>query len=80
MLAKRVQEQIFWLQDALVAAALDKREQAYHLLQADMALTGLRKSLLLCQQLDLLSAGQFRHASEMTAELGRLLGAWRRQA
>lgn len=78
VLAKRVQEQAFALQDALTAASLDKRNAAHHLIQADMALTGLRKSLLLCFQMDLLSAGQYRHVSELDGHVGRLLGGWKR--
>ncbi|RIK53551.1 MAG: hypothetical protein DCC57_08150 [Chloroflexi bacterium] len=55
-----------------------RNRQAEHLLQADLALAGLRKSLLLCYELDLLSAGQYRHVSELAQEVGRLLGGWRK--
>lgn len=77
-LAERVNHQAFALQDALVAAGLDGRRQAEHLLQADMALTGLRKSLLLCYELQLWDAGQYRHVSGLVQEVGRLLGGWRK--
>jgi len=78
-LAERLVQQGFALQDALVAASLDRRQQAHHLLQADIQLMGLRKTLLLCYELGLLDAGQYRHVSEMTQEVGRLLGGWRKQ-
>lgn len=52
--------------------------QADHLIRADIELASLRKALLLCLQLELLTPNQYRHASEMTAEVGRLLGAWRK--
>ncbi len=77
-LAQRINNQAFRLQDALVAASLDKAHASNHLLTADIALTGLRKTLLLAHDLTLLSPGQFRHVSEMTKEIGRLLGGWKR--
>lgn len=80
LLAQRAAGQAFAVQDALVAASLDKARQAHHLLDADIALTALRKTLLLCSELELLSAGQYRHASALAAEVGRLLGAWRKSA
>ena len=78
VLARRVQEQAFALQDAIIAAETDKRNTARHLIQADMALIGLRKSLLLCFQMDLISPGQYRHGSRMDAEVGRLVGGWKK--
>jgi len=78
-LAERLVQQGFALQDALIAAGLDRRQQAHYLLQADIQLTGLRKTLLLAYELELVSAGQYKHVSEMTLEVGRLLGGWRKQ-
>lgn len=79
-LALAINDQGLALQKALVAAALDRKSQAAHLLQADIALTDLRKTLLLCFELDLWDAGQYRHVSEMAQEVGRLLGGWRKTA
>ena len=78
-LAQRLQEKGFALQDAVTAAGLDRQRAPEHLLAADIALTGLHKSLLLCFELELLNAGQYRHGSALTAEVGRLLGAWRKK-
>lgn len=78
-LAERLVQQGFALQDALIAASLDRPQQAHYLLQADIQLTGLRKTLLLAYELESLNAGQYRHVSEMTQEVGRLLGGWIRQ-
>ena len=80
VLAQRIHQQGFALQDALVAAGLDRARQAQHLIEADIALNVLRKTLLLCFELELLTSGQYRHVAEMTAEVGRLLGAWRKQS
>jgi len=79
-LAVALNDQGLALQRALVAAALDRKGQAAHLLQADIALTELRRTLLLCFELDLWDAGQYHHVSAMAQEVGRLLGAWRKNA
>lgn len=76
VLARRVQDQAFALQDALVAAGTDPVNRPRHLVRADSALAGLRKTLLLCHQMQLLSDGQYRHVSGLTAEVGRLMGSW----
>jgi hypothetical protein len=67
--------------DALVAARHlrgDHREAA--LLEADIALDQLRQYLDLGWRWRWLSDGQYRHVSGLTAELGRLIGGWRRSA
>ncbi len=80
VLARRLQDQAFALQDALTAAAIGSAQQTQHLIEADIALTGLRKTLLLCFEMGLLDASKYRHVSEMAAEVGRLLGGWRKAA
>lgn len=67
LLAARVQDPAFDVQAALTAAAQDRSHTAEHLVTADVALA-------------LLSADQYRHASGLTAEMGRLLGTWRKRA
>ena len=80
VLAARVQDAAFDVQAAITAAAQDRSHTAEHLVKADVALSLLRKHLLLCHDMALLSADQYRHASELTAEVGRLLGTWRKRA
>jgi hypothetical protein len=80
VLGQRLVDQIFALQDALVAATVDTRHTPIHLMNADIAITGLRKTLLLCHQMEFLSDGQYQHVSGMVAEVGRLLGGWQKQA
>lgn len=80
VLAQRLLDQAFQLQEVLIAASLDRQQQPHHLLQADIVLTSLRKTLLLCQQLNLLSSGQFLHVSQMTTEVGRMLGSWQKSS
>ncbi|MDY7095575.1 MAG: diversity-generating retroelement protein Avd [Acidobacteriota bacterium] len=78
-LAQRILQQAFRLEDQLVTAAVDRENQKDRLLEADIALTGLRRSLLLAHEMGFLSDGQLRHATEMLAEIGRLLGGWRKR-
>jgi len=80
VLAARLQNTAFELQAALTAAGQDHSHTAEHLVQADVALALLRKHLLLCEELKLITGDQYRHASELTGEVGRLLGAWRKRA
>lgn len=79
VLARRVQEKGFLLQDAIIAASVDTAHTRDHLRRADVALNGLRKTLLLCLEMDLLSPGQHRHVTGMTAEVGNLLGGWQKK-
>jgi len=44
--------------------------------QADVALNKVRHYLRLSVRWEWLSTGQYEHASQMVAELGRLLGGW----
>ncbi len=72
----------------LMSSALDLQEalfdahsqggstRARHLRAADAALSKLRLYLRLAHQWKWLSSGQYQHASEMVAEIGRLLGGW----
>lgn len=75
----------------LMDAALDFQEatltaQAYqdkirlrHLRAADAHLSKVRLYLRLANEWGWLSPGQYKHVSQMVAEIGRLLGGWIRQ-
>lgn len=78
LMAQRLVGLAFALEDALLAASLDRAAVSAHLLAAERALAGLRRSLSLCHELAWLGPGQFQHASSLTAEVGRLLGGWRK--
>lgn len=74
----------------LLDAAFDLREQleaANHRLgserlerlnAADETLDRLRLYLRLAAKWEWLSAGQYQHAAKMVAEIGRLLGGWKK--
>lgn len=68
-----VQESLF---DAMSQGGTTRQR---HLRAADAALNKLRLYLRLAHHWRWLSDGQFRHASLMVAEVGRLLGGWLRQ-
>jgi hypothetical protein len=65
--------------DALIAARHGSASQrGESLRQADIHLDQLRQYLQLAWQWRWMSDGQYQHASRLTAELGRLIGGWRR--
>ena len=69
-----VQETLFTAQSQRAAARLTA------LRAADAALSRVRLYLRLAHQWQWLNTGQYGHASEMVAEIGRLLGGWLKQA
>jgi hypothetical protein len=64
----------------IIIAANNRRSTARLecLHQADAELDKVRLYLRLARQWDWLTPGQYRHASKMVAEMGRLLGGWQR--
>jgi len=67
------------LQETLIAAGLQRGAGRGALLeQADAQLAQLRQALRLCQDLQLLSIGQYEHVAAMLVEIDRLLGGWQK--
>jgi len=56
------------------------RDRLVQLCAADEALDRVRLYLRLAEKWSWLSAGQYRHVASMVAEIGRLLGGWRKHA
>jgi four helix bundle protein len=80
VLAKRIQEAAFDLQEALLEAGLERRgERAKSLQRADLALAKLRFHLRLSLDMQWLTLGQYEHVARMLDEIGRLLGGWQRK-
>lgn len=67
------------LQERLLEASLTN-QTARRLEQAEVELAKVRLYLRLGHDLHLLSSRQYAHVSEMIGHIGRLLGAWRKQA
>jgi len=79
VLAKRVQDAAFDLQEALLEAGLSALGRAESLHQADLALAKLRFHVRLSHDMAWLTLGQYEHVSRMIDEVGRLLGGWMRR-
>jgi hypothetical protein len=80
VLGKAVQETVLRFQEALIEAALAGESGPHHALaRADVDLAKLRFYMRLCQDLQLITLRQYRHVAEMVAEVGRLLGGWRKK-
>lgn len=81
VLARAVQETALRFQERLIeAAAVRGPALQADLARADVELTKLRFYLRLCKDLDLLQTNQYFHVSQITAEVGRLLGGWIKKA
>ena len=79
VLARRIQLELFRTYEHLVKAGMSAQPHT-SLQEVDQGLIRLRTYLRLSRDLQLLSAGQFRHAGELVAEVGRLLGGWQKRA
>ncbi len=68
------------LQERLIEAGMSKGAERVKLLrQADVELVKLKAHLRLCQDMNLMTVRQYGHVSQMTLEVGKLLGAWLQQ-
>lgn len=73
----RLQSAILNFQECIIEANSHRGRQRIERLQdADAELLKVRLYLRLCEKWGWIKPGQYRHVSEMVAELGRLLGGW----
>jgi hypothetical protein len=80
-LSERIQRQGMEFQDSIVWAGKSKeQERRAWLAKADVLLEQLRFWLRFARDLELFTVGQYEHAARMLVEMGRLLGAWIKQA
>jgi hypothetical protein len=77
VLATAIQGAALALQERLIEA-VRLPEAGRALLAADVELDKLRLYLRLSYDLGYINLGQQRHAGQMVAEIGRLLGAWQK--
>ena len=76
-ITKRLQDAALDFQELIVDAEAARGTARRDLLrQADAALGKVRLYLRLCREWEWLTPGQYQHAAQMVAELGRLLGGW----
>lgn len=78
---QRMTDALLDFQESLVTAQSTRgRKRTELLAHCDAKLTLLRIYLRLAHEWQWLSDGQYRHVSNMVAEIGRLLGGWIKQA
>ena len=76
---RRLLDAAFDLREHLEQANLRRGQQrSVCLARADEALSNVRVYLRLAARWGWLSAGQYQHVATMVAEVGRLLGGWRK--
>lgn len=79
VLAAALQQSSLRLHEHLIVALhSDRASLPEALVYVDVDIDTLRHYLRLCHDLELLSIGQYEHASSAIAEIGRLLGGWRK--
>jgi len=77
VVTQRLQCAALNFQEMLIEAnALRGLHRADKLHAADAELRKVRLYLRLCERWKWISLGQYRHVSEMVAEIGKLLGGW----
>lgn len=80
VLGRRLQEIGLGLLDLLLEARkCEEPERPDLLRRADIELDRLRYTVRLCHEIGLFSLKQYRHASGLIAEVGKLLGSWRKR-
>lgn len=79
VLAEALQRTALQFQEEIIEAGMEKAPLP-GLRRADITLTKLRLYLRLSHDLGLFSRGQYEHGARLTAEVGRLLGAWIKNA
>jgi hypothetical protein len=73
-MAKRIEDAAFLFQEHIQAAATTRLPE--RLVDADVQLGLVKRRLRMAKQMELMSIQQFEHSTKLTAEVGRLLGAW----
>ena len=77
MVTSRLQAAALNFQEQIIEANAQRgAKRAERLRSADAELLKIRLYLRLCERWQWLNPGQYRHASQMVAEMGRLLGGW----
>lgn len=79
VVTQRLQSAALNFQELILEAnSLRTTRRAEKLVLADAELRKIRLYLRLCLRWKWMNPGQYRHVSEMVAEIGRLLGGWLR--
>jgi four helix bundle protein len=77
VVTERLQSAVLNFQELIVEANSQRSaDRVEKLREADAELLKTRLYLRLCERWKWISPGQYRHASAMVAEMGKLLGGW----
>ncbi len=77
VITKRLQDAVLDFYEVIIEANVYRNKIRLSLLmKADVKLTQIRHYLRLCEKLGWISQGQYLHAANFVAEIGRLLGGW----
>ena len=77
VVTQRLQNAVLNFQETIIEAnALRGAPRAQKLRAADTELRKLRLYLRLCEKWEWITSNQYRHVSQMIAEIGKLLGGW----
>ena len=77
VMAAALQREALRFQGLLIEAA-HQRQPGERLVDADAELDKLRTHVRLCLDLELIGPRQYEHAARLLAEIGKLLGGWKR--
>ena len=77
LLAERLSGMALDFYDLILTAVMEPARQAELLDRADKQLTKIRLYIRLSFDLHCISLGQYEHATRLTDEIGRLMGAWK---
>lgn len=77
VVTQRLQNAVLKFQELIIEAnAVRGTNRTEKLRDADTELRKVRLYLRLCEKWEWISVGQYRHVSQMVAEIGKLLGGW----
>ena len=79
VVTQRLQHAVLNFQELIIEAnAVRGENRAKKLSDADTELRKVRIYLRLCEKWEWITSGQYRHVSQMVAEVGKLLGGWKK--
>jgi four helix bundle protein len=77
VVTQRLQNAVLKFQETIIEAnSMRGANRAEKLRDADAELRKVRLYLRMCEKWKWITAGQYRHVSQMVSEIGKLLGGW----
>lgn len=79
LLAERLSSMALDFYDLILEAVMDAKGPSRSLEQADRLLTKIRLYIRLSHDTSCISLGQYEHAAQHMADIGNLIGGWKRK-